>query len=116
MTHPPQLDDLAGLDVVPGEVAFRSWLLAFGVVPVDRHRMAFDAIGDRAFDEASDSWLQRSWRHRRRVLDRDDGGCTVTDHLEVVPRIGPARPLVAAVVGALFRHRHRRLVRRFGAA
>lgn len=116
MTHPADRADLATTEVSPGEVVFHSWLLALGVVPFDRHALAFEQLGDGGFVEESTSWLQRRWRHERRVAARPDGGCSVTDVLVVVPRLPPARPLVAALVRAVFRHRHRRLVRRFGPA
>lgn len=116
MTHPAGVDELDPGDVEPGEVVFRSWLLAFGVLPFDRHSLAFERIADgEGFDEESTSWLQRRWRHERRLAPSPGGGTIVTDRLVVVPRIGLARPLVAHVVRFLFGHRHRRLVARFDA-
>lgn len=118
MTHPRGLRSLRELDppVVAGRVLFRSWLLAGGIVPFDRHALALDEVDDagRRFVEESTSWLQRRWRHERSVVARP-GGCVVTDRLTVEPRLGPARPLVAAAVGRIFDHRHRRLRRRYGA-
>lgn len=117
MTHPPELRSLADVDVVPGGVIGRSWLLAAGVVPFDRHALALERVVEgEAFDEESTSWLQRCWRHERRLVDGGDGTCTVTDRLVVVPRIGLARPITARVVRFLFEHRHRRLRARFGEA
>jgi ligand-binding SRPBCC domain-containing protein len=68
----------------------------------------------RGFVEESTSWVQRRWRHERTLVDAAGGGTTVTDRLVVRPRVALARPVVGAIVGALFRHRHRRLRRRFG--
>ena len=99
----------------PGVVLFHSWLLAFGVLPFDRHALRLEAIGPgMRFDEHSTSWMQRVWRHHRRV-EPQGAGCVVIDELEVVPRAAPAF-LIRGIVGALFAHRHRRLRRRFGAA
>jgi ligand-binding SRPBCC domain-containing protein len=115
MTHPALLQSLADGDPVPGEVVFRSWLLAFGYLPIDRHALGIERIYEgEGFDEESTSWLQRRWRHERRVIADPDGGCTVTDELTAEPRVGLLAPLVRWVVGALFRHRHRQLARRFG--
>lgn len=117
MTHPPELQSLEDRELVPGEVVFQSWLLLFGVIPFDRHALALESVDTGVgFEEESSSWVQRRWRHERTLVDRPDGGTTVTDRLEVVPRIGLARPLVGPIVGRIFTHRHRRLVRRFGAA
>lgn len=117
MTHPAEIDALRPDDVVAGEVLFVSWLLAFGVVPFDRHRLVLEQIDEGAgFVEASSSWLQRSWGHERRLVDLPGGGCEVTDRLTFVPRVRFAGPVVRAVIAALFGHRHRRLRRRFGAA
>ena len=68
------------------------------------------------FVEQSTSWLQRRWRHERTLVDRPHGGTEVVDHLTIEPRIALARPVTAWTVGRIFDHRHRRLVRRFGAA
>lgn len=115
MTHPAHLQSLADAEIVPGEVVFHSWLLAGGVLPFDRHALALERVIDgEGFDEESTSWMQRRWRHERRLIDHDDGTCTVTDHLVVEPRLGLLRPLGARVVRFLFGHRHRRLVERFG--
>lgn len=115
MTHPAELSSIADLDVQPGQVVHRSWLLVGGLLPIDRHALALERVlPGGGFDEESTSWLQRRWRHERRVATTEAGGCVVTDRLVVEPRLPLARPLVERVVAALFRHRHRRLVARFG--
>lgn len=119
MTHPSSATDLASVEVPLGQVAFRSWLLAFGVLPFDRHSLALVEVRDAGasgggFVEESTSWMQRRWRHERDVEPTADGGCTVEDRLVVRPRLAPVA-LVRSVVTTLFGHRHRRLARRFGA-
>jgi hypothetical protein len=90
------------------------WLLLFGVVPVDRHRIGLVALPNgRGFRESSSTWLHRVWRHERALLD-DPGGCVVRDSVEIEPRLGVLGPIVGWSVGRMFRHRHRRLRRRFG--
>lgn len=121
MTHLPHLTDLrAAPEGLVGTVAFRSWLLALGVVPFDRHALRLLEVDDQGlagggFVEDSTSWLQRRWRHERSVEPRPHGGSAVTDHLVIEPRLALARPLVARLVPWLFARRHRRLVERFGA-
>lgn len=119
MTHPHERTTLAELrhDEL-GSVLFASWLLAFGMLPFDRHSLVLVSVesspdGGGGFVEQSTSWLQRGWRHEREVVARTDGGCTVTDRLVVEPRVGLAAPLVARVVRWLFGRRHRVLRSRF---
>lgn len=117
MTFPADRVALDGQDVPLGEVLFASWLLAFGVLPFDRHSLVLTSIEPgRGFVEESTSWLQRRWRHERTLETTPGGGCRVTDRLTVQPRVGLAAPVTRAVVGRLFTHRHRRLRARFGAA
>jgi len=114
MTNPAEHHSLPTAPV-PGQTIFRSWLLMFGVVPFDRHSLAFEHVEEGyRFVESSSSWLQRRWRHERILVDLPDGHCSVTDRLVIEPRLALARPLVAAVVSKLFQHRHRRLAKRFG--
>jgi hypothetical protein len=98
----------------PGEFLFHSWLLLFGVLPIDRHALALRSMNPpHSFHERSHSWLQRQWVHIRRI-DPVGRGCRVTDHLEVVPRLDVATPVTRWIVAGLFRWRHRRLAQRFG--
>jgi len=96
-----------------GRVSFVSWILLFGALPIDRHSLCADPVGF-GFAEQSHSWLQRSWHHRRR-LDEIPGGTRLRDDIEFEPRIGILAPVAALIVRAVFRHRHTRLARRFGA-
>lgn len=93
--------------------AFTSVLLLFGALPFDVHHLRLERAHERGFDEESWSWLQRRWRHERRV-EETDGGCVVIDRLTVAPRLAPAF-LVEPVVRFIFASRHRRLRARFGA-
>lgn len=99
-------------DAEPGREAFRSILLLLGVIPFDSHHLTLERVLERGFDEESWSWLQRRWRHERRVAP-STGGCIVTDRLTVAPRLAPAF-LVKPIVQRLFAARHRRLRSRFG--
>ncbi len=115
MTHPRGAGSLDSATVASGSLLFRSWLLLGGVLPFDRHRLVLERVlPGVGFDEESTSWLQRRWRHERRVLPADGGGSIVTDRLVVEPRLALMRPLASVAVAAVFRHRHRRLVARFG--
>lgn len=114
MTHPPGqsvLDDNLPLN----RPLFRSWLLLFGVLPVDYDHIGFAAIvPGEGFSERSRMASLEVWHHDRRLAPVP-GGCAVTDTLSFVPRVPGTGRLAAVLVTALFRHRHRRLARRFGA-
>jgi ligand-binding SRPBCC domain-containing protein len=115
MTYPHLSGQLSDAAIVPGQVLFRSWLLAGSVIPIDRHDLALERVIDgEGFDEESTSMLQRRWRHERRLTDTPEGGCVVRDRLVIVPRLSIARPMVARTVRFLFDRRHRVLRKRFG--
>ncbi len=114
MTTGPDHQVLADA-MVPGRTLFRSWLLLFGVLPFDRHALALQEVDEgRGFVEESSSWLQRRWRHERRLARGANGGCVVTDRLVIEPRVMGTRVIVGAIVKRLFAHRHRQLRKRFG--
>lgn len=113
MTVPRDVRGKSLADVELGDVAFHSVLLAFGVLPFDRHALRLVRVDPgRGFSERSTSLLQRRWDHDR-TLVADGEGTLVTDQVTFAPRVGPARPL-APVIRAIFRHRHQRLAHRFG--
>ena len=113
MTVPAAARGLTLEDVVLGQVAIRSVLLAGRLVPFDRHDLVLERVDPgRGFHERSTSLLQRRWEHERTLVP-DGAGTLVTDRVTFEPRVGSAR-LIAPVVAALFRHRHRHLARTFG--
>ena len=113
MTVPRAARGLSLEDAPLGDVAFRSVLLAFGVLPFDRHALRLVKVDPgRGFQERSTSLLQRRLDHDR-TLVADGAGTLVTDRVTFAPRLGPAKP-AAPLIEAIFRHRHRRLAQRFG--
>jgi ligand-binding SRPBCC domain-containing protein len=115
MSVPSHVVDLDIGQAPIGGTAFKSWMLAFGFLPVDRHFLGFEKIVPGVgFDERSSSWTQKLWIHRRRV-EPDGNGSRITDDLEFEPRVPGMGLLLEPVIRALFRHRHRRLRERFGA-
>ena len=68
----------------------------------------------RYFHEVSRMAMISPWEHERTVTPDGDEACLVHDRLTFEPRLSRlpgVRRLVAAVIGALFSHRHRRLGR-----
>ncbi len=106
-----------GIEEAPlGELAFRSWILLFGLFPLDRHSLRLMELEEgHRFLERSWSFFQRVWEHERSV-EGVQGGSRLVDRLMFEPRLRLITPLLTIVIRALFRHRHRRLGRYFGGA
>ncbi|NPC97119.1 hypothetical protein HOQ23_10095 [Nocardioides sp. zg-DK7169] len=108
----------AGLsvDTVPlGQPVGRAWLRLFGVVPFDfDHLRVVEVEPGVRFLERSTMMSMRRWEHER-VLTPVAGGTRVHDRVTLQPRlpVPGLAAVLALVVGAFFRHRHRRLRRYF---
>jgi ligand-binding SRPBCC domain-containing protein len=114
MSAPPTVTALTP-DLATGQPLFRSWLRLFGILPVDYDHIGFGAIEPgEYFAERSTMGSLAIWHHDRRLHDVA-GGTTVVDHLAFVPRLPGTGRIARVIVRALFRHRHRRLARHFGA-
>jgi ligand-binding SRPBCC domain-containing protein len=115
MTVPPGLAGTT-LDELPtGRRAGRSWLLLLGFVPVDFDDITIVEHGPgHRFLERSAMGSQSRWEHERTVK-ATDSGCRVVDRLGWQGRLAPLGALYRLAVPIVFRHRHRRLRRRFGA-
>jgi len=114
MTLPKGVESLSLESVTLGEPIGRSWILLFGVLPIDYDDVTLIELEDgRRFLERSPMMSMRLWEHERSV-DPVDGGCTVTDRIRFQPRLGLLRGLMGPIFNRFFRHRHRRLQRHFG--
>jgi hypothetical protein len=97
-----------------GRELFKSWILLFGFIPIDRHSFRLEEIcAESGFRECSSSWMNREWNHERRTVARR-GGCTVMDRVAVAGRIPMLWALLMPIYKFVFRHRHRRLRRKYG--
>src|SRR5262249_22481962 len=68
MTHPRGVKALTPESFPLGRVAFRSWILLFGVVPVEYDDVTLVELEPgRGFREASRMMLVRQWGHSREV-------------------------------------------------
>jgi ligand-binding SRPBCC domain-containing protein len=115
MTAPARVRRLDPAEVVLGERIFRSWVLLFGVLPIDYDDLTLIALEPgRGFHERSRMLSMRVWEHER-TLERDGAAaCLVRDRLSFEPRLPGMGPLLERIIRATFTHRHRRLRRRFG--
>lgn len=118
MTVPESLAHLSLQEATPDQlkaVLFNSVLLGLCCIPFDVHALHLEQVlPGQGFDEHSTSWMQKTWIHRRRLVPAGNG-CVVTDELMVEPRVLFMAPVVRGIVGFLFRHRHARLLKTFGA-
>ncbi len=113
MTVPRGLGTLDLERLGPGPLG-RSWILLFGVVPVDYDDLGIERIDPgRGFQERSTMFSQRRWEHER-TIDAAPGGCELTDAIAWEPRPPLPGALLRPLFGAFFRHRHRQLCRQFG--
>ena len=114
MTAPREVRE-RGLDaVVPGRRLCRSWLLLFGVVPIDYDDITVVELDPpRGFLERSPMLSNRVWEHRRTIEPAGEG-CVVTDTIRYEPRVPVPHALLRRVYGAVFALRHHRLRRYWG--
>src|SRR5205085_11736866 len=105
MTHPADIDTLSPDRVVPGARLFRSWVLLFGVLPVDYDDITLLAVRPGVgFHESSPMLSQRRWDHER-ILEDVPGGCRVTDRIAFAPRLALPAPLHRVIPPGMFRYR-----------
>ena len=115
MTAPARVRALDPADVVLGERIFRSWVLLFGVIPIDYDDLTLIALEPgRGFHERSRMLSMRVWEHERTLEPVGDSATRVSDRLSFEPRVPGFGPLLERFIRMTFRHRHRRLRRRFG--
>lgn len=114
MSVPDGVDGLDPDRIELGKPIGRSWVFLFGLVPFDYDDLTLIGIDPgRGFLERSTMLSQRVWEHER-TLEPAGAGCLISDRVRWEPRLGlPGRPL-RPLIGFIFRHRHRRLRRRFG--
>jgi hypothetical protein len=117
MTAPRDWKERSLDEVRPGQELFRSWLLLFGVVPIDYDDLGIFEVGPGyRFLERSQLLSAAPWEHERLVEQVTAGSCRVTDRVRFAPRWTPLGPLLGWFVPRLFAHRHRRLRGRFSGA
>lgn len=115
MTHPAEYSVLEPARVPIGQRAFRSWILAFGIFPIDYDDLTLIELEPgRRFLERSPMLTQREWQHER-VIEPAAGGSMITDRVSFAPRVPWLGPLFLPVFRMAFALRHRNLRRIFRA-
>jgi len=117
MTAPSEAREKTVEDVPLRQPAFASVILLFGVLPIDLHFVQLtERDSGRGFVETSHTLVNATWRHERTIDAAPDGcGCQITDRIDYRTRLPLLGGLLGPLIRALFAHRHRRLLARFGA-
>lgn len=118
MTVPRSFRDVTIERIAPGTRLGRSYFLLAGFLPFDYDDITIAEVEPgRRFLESSSMLSMRSWRHERTVTPygeeteiRDEVSFQLRGPFSGIPSWNSA---VAAVLGAVFRHRHRRLQAHF---
>lgn len=114
MTAPAHWAGLSLHDWPERQTLFNSWILLFGILPVDRHAFYLESVTPgEGFVETSTSLMNAAWNHTRTIAPIA-GGCRVTDSLEFRNRIAPLGYLLKPVYQLVFWNRHRTLRKRYG--
>ena len=114
MTGTRSLRRLDQTTVVLGQRLFRSWILAFGIVPIDYDDLVLVELEPgRRFLERSTMLSQRLWEHERTVTPIP-AGCVLRDRIGFVPRLPLVGHLELPLFRFVFANRHRQLRRAFG--
>ena len=112
MTTPRGLRSLRDVRIEPGRRLFRSWVLLFGILPIDRSDLTLLRLDDGSgFVEQSPMLSMRLWRHER-WLEPSGDGTALTDRLTFVPRLATA--VTRWFIVTVFAHRHAVLRRALG--
>ncbi|HYO66529.1 MAG TPA: hypothetical protein VEU33_10630 [Archangium sp.] len=96
-----------------GQRLFRSWILLFGLLPIDYDDLTFAEFEPgRRFLERSVLLSQRQWEHER-IVTPTATGCRLTDSVRFTPRLGALGALHLGIFRLAFWWRHRNLRRLF---
>lgn len=114
MTFPQRLTENIAAGWQPGVRQHRSWILLFGLLPVEYDDLTFESVDPpRGFRERSTLLSQRRWCHERTLTGVPEG-CLLLDRLSLDSRLRCLEPLSAWIFERVFRWRHRRLRRYHG--
>jgi ligand-binding SRPBCC domain-containing protein len=114
MTAPARVRREGLAAVEAGRRVCRSWVLLLGFLPVDYDDITLVRLDPPAgFLERSPMLSQREWEHER-TLEAVGEDCRLTDRIRYEPRLPVPDVVLRGLYRFVFRHRHRRLRRRFG--
>ncbi|MDQ3790587.1 MAG: hypothetical protein M3422_25545 [Actinomycetota bacterium] len=115
MTAPHAWRNLTPENIHLGHRLFRSWLLLFGLFPIDYDDLTIVEFGPgHRFLERSQMFSASVWEHERVVELTGADSCRVIDRVRFTPRWRPLGLVLGWFVPRFFLHRHRQLRRAFG--
>jgi hypothetical protein len=94
---------------------FSSTILLFRLIPVDIHNVHFKRILENGFKESSNSITMKVWNHDR-TINILKQGCILTDEISYSTRIPFLDVIIKPIYSYVFRHRHQRLIKKYGLA
>lgn len=101
-------------DIYPrkAEANFRSWVLLFGIFPIDHTDLQLKSLTPlKGFVEESNMASMKYWRHERKIAPVSEGVTSVIDELTFEPL--RLKSLSALVIQKFFEHRHKKLKQKF---
>lgn len=103
-------------DLVTDKPLFRSWILLFGLIPIDYDLIRLQEVEVyHGFKERSTMGFMSEWHHDRTLIDAtSSNGTVVTDTLSFTPRIPFTGVILMFIVKQLFLLRHSNLTAKFG--
>ena len=110
MTFPASVTDFSR-DWEPGRRLFRSWILLFGVIPIEYDDLSLSEVDEgRRFLERSEMLMVRSWQHERELLVTSSG-VELVDRIVFESRVPALESIQGMIFRLIFRYRHFRLRR-----
>jgi hypothetical protein len=114
MTYPKQADIADIQSIKKGEVLFKSYFLLLGFIPVDLHYLRVVVVKDGYFfHENSYSLINSTWKHHRTLEGIDEEYTKITDWIRFNPKIPFLGYILKPFIHYLFKHRHRRLLKKY---
>ena len=93
---------------------FKSWILLFGIIPIDRHSFYLDTIyPEEGFSESSSSAINASWCHVRKITPQSTG-CCVIDTVSYKSRLPFVDVILKPAYKLVFWRRHQNLRLKYG--
>jgi len=111
MTCPDEYRRKAFHDFPIGLPVFKSLILLFGFLPVERSNVRFLSVTPGGgFSEDSEMILCPSWKHKRTITPDGDGSI-IMDELDITPRSFIFKPVLFLITRLTFFNRHGKLKR-----
>lgn len=110
MTYPVNKNHFCNLIEASNEKLFTSWILLFGILPIDIHFLKLEKIEEgKAFYENSTSIINKYWKHTRLLIAENENTILI-DEVYFSPRIPILGIILFPIYKKIFSNRHRQLL------